>query len=172
MVKRIDYDSFGNIIDDTNPTFEVPFCFAGGLHDRDTGLVRFGYRDYDPDIGRWTAKDPIFFAGGDTDLYGYCLNNPIHLIDHLGLSATGSNQQNPCESEECSAKKWAVFGKCMAETMATNTFEIEFCVSVCAIAILTGGKAIPADIACAICIGGVIIYTAKCINEARNYKCD
>jgi len=56
-VKQIDYDSFGNIINDTNPTFTIPFGFAGGLHDRDTGLVRFGYRDYDPDTGRWTAKD-------------------------------------------------------------------------------------------------------------------
>ena len=85
MIKRINYDSFGNIIDDTDPSFEVPFGFAGGLHDRDTGLVRFGYRDYDPDTGRWTAKDPIGFAGGDTDLYGYVLNNPINLIDPWGL---------------------------------------------------------------------------------------
>jgi len=78
-------DSFGNIISDTNPSFGMPFGFAGGLHDRDTGLVRFGYRDYDPDTGRWTAKDPILFAGGDTDLYGYCLNNPINFIDPFGL---------------------------------------------------------------------------------------
>ena len=55
------------------------------MHDQDTGLVRFGYRDYNPDIGRWTAKDPIVFAGGDTDLYGYCLNNPNNLIDPNGL---------------------------------------------------------------------------------------
>ena len=72
VVKRIDYDSFGNVIADSDPAFGVPFCFAGGLQDRDTDLVRFGYRDYDPDIGRWTAKDPILFAGSDTDLYGYC----------------------------------------------------------------------------------------------------
>jgi RHS repeat-associated protein len=84
VVKRIDYDSFGNIINDSDPTFEIPFGFAGGLHDRDTGLVRFGYRDYDPDIGRWTAKDPILFAGGDADLYGYCLNDPINLVDPTG----------------------------------------------------------------------------------------
>ena len=71
---------------DTNPAFTVPFGFAGGLHDRDTGLVRFGYRDYDPDIGRWTAKDPIFFAGGNTDLYGYVLNDPNNFIDALGLA--------------------------------------------------------------------------------------
>ncbi len=85
VVKRIEYDSFGNIIEDTNPDFKVPFGFAGGLIDNDTGLVRFGYRDYDPEVGRWTAKDPIFFAGGDTDLYGYVLNDPINEIDPLGL---------------------------------------------------------------------------------------
>ena len=85
MVKSIDYDSFGNIIADTNEAFKIPFGFAGGLHDRDTGLVRFGFRDYDPDVGRWTAKDSIGFAGGDTDLYGYCINDPINLIDPLGL---------------------------------------------------------------------------------------
>ncbi len=85
MVKKIEYDSFGNIINDSNPSFAVPLGFAGGLHDRDTGLVRFGYRDYDPDIGRWTAKDPICFAGGDTDLYGYVLNDPVNLVDPYGL---------------------------------------------------------------------------------------
>ncbi|MFV2082583.1 MAG: RHS repeat domain-containing protein, partial [bacterium] len=70
-VKRIDYDSFGNIISDSNPSFTVPLGFAGGLHDRDTGLVRFGARDYDPAIGKWTAKDPIDFAGGDLNLMSY-----------------------------------------------------------------------------------------------------
>jgi RHS repeat-associated protein len=84
VVKRIDYDSFGNIIEDTDPAFDVPFGFAGGLHDSDTGLVRFGYRDYDPDTGRWTAKDHILFAGEETDFYRYCLNNPINLIDPEG----------------------------------------------------------------------------------------
>jgi RHS repeat-associated protein len=84
VLKRIEYDSFGNIIQDTNPSFAIPFGFAGGLHDRDTGLVRFGYRDYDPDTGRWTAKDPIGFVGGDTDLYGYCLNDPVNFVDPTG----------------------------------------------------------------------------------------
>jgi RHS repeat-associated protein len=85
LVKRIDYDTFGNIIADSNPEFSVPFGFAGGLSDRDTGLVRFGYRDYDPNTGRWTAKDPIGFAGGDTDLYGYVANDPVNWIDPDGL---------------------------------------------------------------------------------------
>jgi RHS repeat-associated protein len=85
VIKRIDYDSFGYIIDDTDPAFEAPFGFAGGLSDPDTGLVRFGYRDYDPDTGRWTAKDPIFFDGGSIDFYGYVLDNPINTVDPNGL---------------------------------------------------------------------------------------
>ncbi|WP_187170526.1 RHS repeat domain-containing protein [Salidesulfovibrio onnuriiensis] len=85
VIKRMEYDSFGNILEDTNPSFKMPFGFAGGLHDRDTGLVRFGWRDYDPDTGRWTAKDPIGYAGGDSDLYGYCLDDPINGYDPMGL---------------------------------------------------------------------------------------
>jgi RHS repeat-associated protein len=71
----------------TDEGFLIPLGFAGGLHDRDTGLVRFGYRDYDPGVGRWTAKDPIGFAGGDTDLYGYVLNDPADANDLEGLWA-------------------------------------------------------------------------------------
>jgi RHS repeat-associated protein len=89
VVKQIEYDSFGNILSDTNLALEVPFGFAGGLHDRDTGLVRFGFRDYDPDTSRWTAKDPILFAGGNVDLYGYCLNDPVNWVDPYGFSAVG-----------------------------------------------------------------------------------
>ncbi len=63
MINRAEYDTFGNITFDSDETFKVPFGFAGRLHDRDTGLVRFGCRDYDPETGRWTAKDPIRFAG-------------------------------------------------------------------------------------------------------------
>jgi RHS repeat-associated protein len=72
-----------------------PFGYAGGLYDRDTGLVRFGARDYDPETGRWTAKDPIGFAGGDTNLYGYVANDPVNWVDPLGLQAwwDGANNQ-------------------------------------------------------------------------------
>jgi RHS repeat-associated protein len=83
IAERIDYDEFGNVITDTNPGFQ-PFGFAGGLYDQDTKLVRFAARDYDPQTGRWTAKDPIAFAGGDTNLYGYVLNDPINAVDVAG----------------------------------------------------------------------------------------
>jgi hypothetical protein len=47
--------------------------------------VRFGARDYDPETGRWTAKDPIGFSGEDSNLYGYVVGDPINLIDPEGL---------------------------------------------------------------------------------------
>ncbi|MFC1850386.1 RHS repeat domain-containing protein [candidate division CSSED10-310 bacterium] len=86
IAQRIDYDEFGNAILDTNPGFQ-PFGFAGGIYDTDTGLTRFGARDYDPEIGRWTCKDPILFMGGQTNLYGYVMNDPINIIDIFGLSS-------------------------------------------------------------------------------------
>lgn len=85
IVKTVEYDSFGNVIADSNSAFKVPFGFAGGLFDSDTGLTRFGYRDYDADVGRWTAKDPIGFEGGDTDFYGYVVGDPVNGVDPEGL---------------------------------------------------------------------------------------
>ncbi|OBP14337.1 hypothetical protein A5320_11160 [Rheinheimera sp. SA_1] len=87
VVKAIRYDSYGNVISDSHPAFGIPFGFAGGLYDADTKLIRFGYRDYDPETGRWTARDPIGFAGGDTNLYGYVLGDPVNSIDPEGLAA-------------------------------------------------------------------------------------
>ena len=85
VVKEITYDTFGNIVSDSNPDFKVPLGFASGLYDGDTGLTRFGYRDYDAYTGKWTAKDPIRFAGGSSNLYSYVLNDPINWIDPKGL---------------------------------------------------------------------------------------
>jgi RHS repeat-associated protein len=83
IMQRMEYDAFGRVLTDTNPGFQ-PFGFAGGLYDAATGLVRFGARDYEPTIGRWTAQDPLRFASGDTNLYGYVMNDPVNAVDPTG----------------------------------------------------------------------------------------
>nr|WP_306139198.1 DUF1566 domain-containing protein [Rheinheimera baltica] len=83
IAQQLSYDEFGIVTQDTNPGFQ-PFGWAGGLYDTDTGLTRFGARDYDPVTGRWTSKDPIRFGGGDSNLYGYVLGDPVNFIDPTG----------------------------------------------------------------------------------------
>lgn len=68
-------------------------------------LAIAGSRNYDPEVGRWTSKDPILFEGGDTNLYGYVgtvgktpgietnlygysFSDPVNFIDPNGLWAT------------------------------------------------------------------------------------
>lgn len=82
VVQRLDYDPWGVVTTDTNTGFQ-PFGFAGGLYDPDTGLVRFGARDYDARTGRWTTPDPALFAGGD-NLYAYASNDPVNVVDPTG----------------------------------------------------------------------------------------
>lgn len=86
IAQRMDYDVWGRVIENTNIGFQ-PYGFAGGLYDDVSQLVKFGARDYDPEVGRWTSKDPILFGGGDINLYGYVFNDPVNFIDDNGLSA-------------------------------------------------------------------------------------
>lgn len=79
----MEHDEFGVVLTDTNPGL-TPFGFAGGLYTPQSRLVRFGARDYDPQTGRWTSKDPILFEGNDVNLYGYVFQNPVNLIDPSG----------------------------------------------------------------------------------------
>ena len=86
VVKDIEYSVYGEILNDTNSSISVPFSFAGGVIDSDTKLIRFGYRYYDTYSSKWTSKDPIDFNGKDINLYNYVLNDPVNLIDPIGLS--------------------------------------------------------------------------------------
>ena len=87
IVQELDYDEFGKVFKNTNESFQ-PFTYAGGLYDVQTDLIRFGTRDYDPETGRWTTKDPIGFDSGGTNFYAYCLNEPINNTDTYGLKIT------------------------------------------------------------------------------------
>jgi len=43
------------------------------------------WRDYDADTGRFTALDPLGKKGGDSDWYGYCVDDPVNRGDVWGL---------------------------------------------------------------------------------------
>ncbi|MCK5147777.1 RHS repeat-associated core domain-containing protein [bacterium] len=82
VAQRLDYDAFGQVLLNSNPDFQ-PFGYAGCLSDTHTGLMRFGARDYDAGVGRWTAKEPLGFNGSN-NFYSYCHNDPLNLVDPGG----------------------------------------------------------------------------------------
>ena len=98
IVDTIAYDAWGRTTSESAPG-TLPFGFGGGLADPDTGLVHFGARDYDPATGRWTASDPIGFAGGDPNLYRYSSDDPVNRTDPSG-TASG------CYDDWCGQAAW------------------------------------------------------------------
>jgi RHS repeat-associated protein len=96
VIQELDYDEFGNVFVDTNPGFQ-PFGFAGGLYDPSTRLLRFGARDYDPQTGRWTAKEALGFTAGGTNFYAYALGDPVNRVDVDGLRVYPANFVGPLQ---------------------------------------------------------------------------
>ena len=97
VVDAITYDAWGRITSESAPG-TIPFGFAGGLADPDTGLVHFGARDYDPATGTWTGPDPIQFAGGDPNLYQYAGSDPVNHVDPSGLISSTARRLAPASS--------------------------------------------------------------------------
>jgi RHS repeat-associated protein len=59
-----------------------------GRENDGTGLYFYRARYYSPSFQRFIAQDPIGFAGGDADLYGYSLQDPVEGSDPYGLKST------------------------------------------------------------------------------------
>lgn len=85
------YDSFGkekiyNAIGDEieNSALNNPWRYLSKYTDE--GLVFFGRRHYDPNIGRWISCDPKEFEEG-LNLYLFVLNNPLIIFDLYGLES-------------------------------------------------------------------------------------
>jgi len=81
-VARQDYDPFGNRI--IREGVEIPVGFSTKYEDRETGMLYYGHRYYDPETGRWPSRDPIEERGG-VNLYGFVGNRSLNTIDILGL---------------------------------------------------------------------------------------
>lgn len=90
VVQQMAYSAWGEVSVSGDPSIQ-PFGYAGGVNDTITGFTRFGARDYDAAVGRWTSKDPIGFGGGSVGLFAYVNGDPINWIDPSGLA--------PCEDD-------------------------------------------------------------------------
>ncbi len=86
VAQEVVYDAWGRVQSDTSPGLQ-PFGFGGGLYDSDTGLERFGKRDYDADIGRWVSRDPVGLSGGLNE-FAFAGNDPVNKNDMSGRDPT------------------------------------------------------------------------------------
>lgn len=71
LTSSTNYDSFGNA---SNAAFPTRYQFTGREFDSFTGLHYYRARYYDANLGRFISEDPIGFAGGDVNLFGYVKN--------------------------------------------------------------------------------------------------
>ncbi len=79
------YDTFGACHVDESSTFENNIRFQGQYHDKETGLLYNCFRYYDPEAKRYISQDPISYLSGDYNLYRYCSNDPVNMVDPVGL---------------------------------------------------------------------------------------
>ena len=84
LESRYEYDLWGNVTRIAGTGVESDFLYTGHIYHKGSDLHLAQYRAYDSELGRWLSRDPARFIDGP-NLYAYVDNNPINLVDPLGL---------------------------------------------------------------------------------------
>jgi RHS repeat-associated protein len=84
VARAYTYDAFGQILGQVG-TLANPYSYTGREFDAESGLFYYRARHYDAHLGRFLQEDPLWFAGGDINLYAYVANDPVNLKDPYGL---------------------------------------------------------------------------------------
>jgi RHS repeat-associated protein len=71
-----------------------PFRFSTKFADDESGLVYYGYRYYNPSMGRWISRDPLEETIVE-HLYQFSLNRPTTHIDVVGLYPADGQRIRP-----------------------------------------------------------------------------
>jgi RHS repeat-associated protein len=104
-----EYGPFGEVIRVTGLVAKAnPIRFSTKFQDDESDLVYYGYRSYNPALGRWLSRDPIGELGFETlrrgraslrgdgpNLYLFVRNAPVSFIDAFGLTRVESGTWFP-----------------------------------------------------------------------------
>jgi RHS repeat-associated protein len=108
IVAKYLYDPFGNILSQSGSLANANvYRFASKEWNANADFYYFGRRYYDPMLQRFLNRDPMQQQGG-LNLYAYCGNNPVSLIDILGL---------------CDQSTWDLFWQNIYDNGLQNTVE-------------------------------------------------
>ena len=93
VVERVVYDDFGL----PSPASAVgnPFLFQGQRFDAETGLYYARHRYYDPRLGRFIERDPVWDGLHHGGWYTFAGNGPVSRRDPLGLQSDGEAGSQP-----------------------------------------------------------------------------
>ena len=81
----VSYDIFGSPYQKTGSFLaddSLDFGYLGKPYNADTELYDYGFRDYSPEIARFTTVDPI---RDGRNWYSYVVNDPVNYVDLWGL---------------------------------------------------------------------------------------
>nr|WP_241681935.1 RHS repeat-associated core domain-containing protein [Cyanobacterium aponinum] len=84
VVNHLTYDSYGNVVSETDATVDSRYRFTGREWDEEIELYYYRARYYSGQTGRFISVDPISFESGTYNLYGYVDNNPVSNSDPFG----------------------------------------------------------------------------------------
>ena len=92
------YTAFGQLRSSSGPAAEKnTYRFSTKPFDDVAACYYYGYRFYNPEMGRWLNRDPIAERGG-VNLLVFVTNSPIDNWDYLGLqkprTGNGNNPNN------------------------------------------------------------------------------
>ena len=89
VAANYEYGPFGELLrgDGMMATLN-PFRFSTKFQDAETGLIYYGYRYYNSEIGGWLSRDPMEEDGGN-GLYAILDNDAANSFDYLGLKGNG-----------------------------------------------------------------------------------
>ena len=93
------------------PGLEGVYDFTGKREDEGTGLLYFAARWYDPETCRFVTRDTVWGnpgVPGTLNLFAYCLNNPLGMVDPTGhKSKSYSAQANIGKETATRGEGWA-----------------------------------------------------------------
>lgn len=86
IIAHYEYSPFGKIFKQSGAYADInPLRFSSEYYDKETGLIYYNYRYYDPQTGHWLSRDPIGEKGG-LNLYAFVNNQSANRSDYLGLT--------------------------------------------------------------------------------------
>ena len=106
VVDKRTFDSFGQLLSETNPSVSFRYGYTGRELDLESWLAYYRARYYDAANGMFISVDPMGFGAGDTNLYRYVGNSSTMATDPTGMWSLQETWNNLSQSAQKTLDFW------------------------------------------------------------------